>query len=87
MDSNSLSGSSLGSVRVQSFTFFCIFGSMKYDSRASYLAQTFASPCFGRKPKARVATITKSQGMFLRGKTKLKNVELQDHGLEKSRRT
>jgi hypothetical protein len=51
------------------------------------LAQTFASPCFGRKPKARVATITKSQGMFLRGKTKLKNVELQDHGLEKSRRT
>ncbi len=31
--------------------------SMKCDSRASHLARTFASPCFGRKPKARVATL------------------------------
>ncbi len=27
---------------------------MKCDSRASLLANTFASPCLGRKPKARV---------------------------------
>jgi hypothetical protein len=30
---------------------------MKCDSRASLLACTLASPCFGREPKARVATI------------------------------
>jgi hypothetical protein len=30
---------------------------MKCDSQASLLARTFASLCFGRKPKARVATI------------------------------
>jgi len=29
--------------------------SMRCDSRASLLARTFASPCFGREPKARVA--------------------------------
>jgi hypothetical protein len=30
--------------------------SMKCDSRASFLACTFASPCFGRKPKVKVVT-------------------------------
>jgi hypothetical protein len=30
---------------------------MKCDSRALFLARTFASPCFGRKPKVRVATV------------------------------
>jgi hypothetical protein len=30
---------------------------MKCDSWASFLAHTFASPCFGRKPKARVVII------------------------------
>jgi hypothetical protein len=30
---------------------------MKCDSHASLLAHTFISPCFGHKPKARVATI------------------------------
>jgi hypothetical protein len=29
---------------------------MKCDSRASLLARTFASPCLGHKPKARVVT-------------------------------
>jgi hypothetical protein len=29
-----------------------------YDSRASLLACTLASPCFGREPKARVATVS-----------------------------
>ncbi len=29
---------------------------MRCDSRASLLAHTLASPCLGRKPKARVAT-------------------------------
>ncbi len=33
-------------------------GSMEYDSRASLLARTFASPCLGRGPKVRVATST-----------------------------
>jgi len=32
-------------------------GSMKCDSWASLLAYTFASPCFGHKPKVRVATM------------------------------
>jgi hypothetical protein len=30
---------------------------MKCDSRASFLIHTFASPCLGHEPKARVATI------------------------------
>jgi hypothetical protein len=34
-----------------------ILGSMKCDSRVSFLACTFASLRFGHKPKARVATI------------------------------
>jgi hypothetical protein len=29
---------------------------MKCDSQASLLAHTFVSPCFGRKPKAKIAT-------------------------------
>jgi hypothetical protein len=29
---------------------------MKCDSRASFLAHTFASPCFGHEPKVKVAT-------------------------------
>ncbi len=33
------------------------FESMRCDSHASLLAHTFASPCLGRKPKARIATI------------------------------
>jgi hypothetical protein len=33
-------------------------GSMKCDSRASLLAHTFISPCFGCKPKVKVATFT-----------------------------
>jgi hypothetical protein len=55
-DSNSQSGSSLGSVRVQSFTLSYTPMSMKCDSRASLLAHTFASPCLGCKPKAKVMT-------------------------------
>jgi len=55
-DSNSQSGSSLGSVRVHSFTLSYIPKSMKCDSRVSPLARTFASPCFGRKPKVKVGT-------------------------------
>jgi len=31
-------------------------GNMKCDSRASLLAHTFASPSFGREPKAKVVT-------------------------------
>jgi hypothetical protein len=30
---------------------------MKCDSRVSLLARTFASPCFGHEPKAKVAII------------------------------
>jgi hypothetical protein len=32
-------------------------GSMKCDSQASFLAYTFASPCLGREPKAKVMTL------------------------------
>ncbi len=55
-ESNSQNESSLGSVRVHSLTFFCTFGSMRCDSRASLLAHNFARLCFGRGPKARVVT-------------------------------
>jgi len=54
-------GGSLGSVKVHSLTFLCTPGSMKCDSRASYLALTFASPCLGCEPKAKVAIV-----MFIR---------------------
>jgi hypothetical protein len=53
-DSNSQSGNSLGSVRVHSLTLSYTLGSMRCDSRASPLALTFVSPCFGCEPKARV---------------------------------
>jgi len=55
-DSNSHSGSSFGSVRVHSLTLSYTLGNMRCDSWVSFLARTFASPCLGRKPKARVAT-------------------------------
>jgi hypothetical protein len=54
---NSQNGSSFGSVRVHSLTLFCTLGSMKCDSRASFLACNLANPCLGREPKARVATM------------------------------
>jgi hypothetical protein len=55
-NSNSQSGSSLGNVKVHSLVLFCIPGNMKHDSQTSLLARTFASLCFGHKPKAKVAT-------------------------------
>jgi hypothetical protein len=33
------------------------FGNIKHDSRASLLARTFASPCLGHEPKAKVTTV------------------------------
>jgi hypothetical protein len=56
-DSNSQSGSSLGSVEVHSLTLSHIPESMKCDFWASLLARTFVSLCLGHEPKARVATI------------------------------
>ncbi len=55
-DSNSQSGSSLGSVRVHSFTISYTSKNMRCDSWASLLVHTLASLCFSREPKARVAT-------------------------------
>jgi len=55
-ESNSQSGSSRGSVKVHFLTLSYIPRNMKCDSWASLLAQTFASPFLGCKPKARVAT-------------------------------
>jgi hypothetical protein len=55
-DSNSQNGSSLGSVWVHSFTFSYTPENMKCDSQASFSARTFASLCFGCKPKIKVAT-------------------------------
>jgi len=46
---------SLKSVRVHSLTLSYTPGSIRCASRASLLARTLASPCFGREPKARVA--------------------------------
>jgi hypothetical protein len=56
-DSNSQSGSSLGSVKVHSLTLSYTFGSMRCESPASLLARSLASPCFGCKPKVRVTTL------------------------------
>ncbi len=55
-DSNSQNGSSLRSVGVHSLTLSYVPGSMTCDSRASFLAHTFANPCLSRKPKFRVTT-------------------------------
>ncbi len=54
-DSNSQSGSSLESVGVHSLTLSYTLESMKCDSQASFLARTLTNPCFGHKPKVRVA--------------------------------
>jgi hypothetical protein len=35
----------------------CTLGSLRYASWASLLSRTLASPCLGREPKARVATL------------------------------
>jgi hypothetical protein len=59
-NSNSQSGSSFGSVRVHSLTLSYNPESMQRDSWASLLARNLASPCFGRKLKARVTTISTS---------------------------
>jgi hypothetical protein len=67
-NSNSQSGSSLGSMRVRSLTLSYIPGSMRCDSRASFLARTLASPCLGREPKAKFTT-TRMFGQFLQRKT------------------
>jgi hypothetical protein len=55
-DSNSQSGSSLGSVEVHSLTLSYTLGNMRCDSQAFLLAHTFASPYLVHKPKIRVAT-------------------------------
>ncbi len=57
-ESISQNGSSLGSVNVHSLTLSYTFGSMRCDSRASFLARTLASLCFGCEPKDRVATFS-----------------------------
>jgi len=58
-DSNSQSGSSLGSVGVHSLTLSYTPNSTKCDSWASFLAHTFTSPCLGQEPKAKVAIVSK----------------------------
>jgi hypothetical protein len=61
--------SSLGGVRVHSLTLSYTPGSMRCDSQASFLACNFASPYFGRKPKAKV-TIA-SHNVFGKGANSL----------------
>jgi hypothetical protein len=51
-------GAHLGLWGVHSLTLSYTLRSMKCNSRASLLARTFASPCLGHKPKARVTTET-----------------------------
>jgi len=55
-NSNSQNGSSLGSVKVHSFTLSYTPRSMRCDSRVSLLPRTLASPCLGHEPKVKVAT-------------------------------
>jgi len=58
LDSNSQSRSSLGNVRVHSFTLSYTTKSMRCDSQAFLLAHNLASLYLGCKPKAEVATTT-----------------------------
>jgi len=62
-DSNSQSGSLLGSVRVHSFTVSYTPGNMRFDSWTSLLACTLTSPCLDRKPKVRVMTFIHVSGL------------------------
>jgi hypothetical protein len=55
-DSNSQNDSSLGNVKEHSLTLSYTPKSMRCDSWASFLAHTFASPCFACEPKAKVTT-------------------------------
>jgi hypothetical protein len=73
-NSNSQSGSSLGSARVHSLTLSYTPENMKCDSQASFLACTFASPCVECKPKVRVVTpiIKENKNMFSKTKTNVK---------------
>jgi hypothetical protein len=48
---------SLGSVRVHFPSLSCTFGSMRNDSRAPSWPTTLQPLCFGREPKAKVATV------------------------------
>ncbi len=50
-------------MRVHSFTLPYTPENMKCDSQASLLAHTLASPCLGREPKAKVATVFDSHNV------------------------
>jgi hypothetical protein len=52
-------------VEVPSLTFSQALGNMKYDSHASLLPRTFASPCLSCKPKARVMTDVVRKGILM----------------------
>jgi hypothetical protein len=56
-DSNSQHGSSLGSVRVHSLTLFALLGACDVTHGSFSWPVTLQPPCFGRKPKAKVAII------------------------------
>ncbi len=55
-ESKSQSGKVLGNLGVHSLTLSYTPESMKCDSQTSFLARTFANPCLGREPRAKVAT-------------------------------
>ncbi len=60
-DSNSQSWIPFGSVRVHSRSLSCTLKSIRNDSRAPFWLATLQPLCFGREPKARVATFGKAQ--------------------------
>jgi hypothetical protein len=64
-DFNSQSGNSFGSVRIDSLTLSYTPKNMQCDSWASLSAHKLASPCLGRKPRARVATKVFSEVVFM----------------------
>jgi len=64
-DSNSQSGSSLGSVGVHSLTLSYTPESMKCNSWASLLACTFTSPYLNCEPKAKIMTVTFQESLLL----------------------
>jgi hypothetical protein len=52
-------GIHFGNVEVHSLAFSHTHGSMKFDSHASLLARTFASPCFGCEPILHSSSVAK----------------------------
>jgi len=74
---------SLGNVGVHSLTLSYTPESMTCDSRASFLARTFAIPCLSRELKVRVATNWRIQDVFFQIHVKYFHITIKLMEIEK----